>query len=323
MKKKIFLDVKNPVNQLSLYGYNLYFDIFRKLFNDKKIPNIILLNGPKGIGKSTFIHHLINYFVSLDEDKKYNIVDKKINQDNRSYNLICNNLHPNFFSLTTNSEKKDIKVDEVRSLLKFLYKSSYSLNEKYVLIDSADKLNLNSSNSLLKIIEEPPINTFFFIINDSKRKILPTIKSRAFEFKIFLTFKDKKNILANIIKDYNVDIDINEAMQKFYFDTPGNILKYSLLMSNSNLNLNEETHDLIFHFIDLYKKEKNTEILDFISILIEIFYNKLYIKDNKNLNRYSFNKTKISTFFKDMKKYNLNESNVFFNITDILKNEIR
>tara|TARA_B100001996_G_C18165347_1_gene402292 strand:- start:232 stop:516 length:285 start_codon:yes stop_codon:yes gene_type:complete len=94
-------------------------------------------------------------------------------------------------------------------------------------------------------------------------------------------------------------------------------------MSNSNLNLNEETHDLIFHFIDLYKKEKNTEILDFISILIEIFYNKLYIKDNKNLNRYSFNKTKISTFFKDMKKYNLNESNVFFNITDILKNEIR
>ena len=41
--------------------------------------------------------------VSFDEDKKYNVIDHKIDQDNRSYNLVCKNIHPNFFSLISDN----------------------------------------------------------------------------------------------------------------------------------------------------------------------------------------------------------------------------
>ena len=33
---------------------------------------------------------------------------------------------------------------------------------KFILIDSADDMNINSSNALLKILEEPRLNTYFF-----------------------------------------------------------------------------------------------------------------------------------------------------------------
>ena len=317
------LDIIKPINQLNLHGYSFYFDLFIKLFKEIKIPSTILLNGTKGLGKSTFIYHFINYIFSQNEDEKYNISQKRINTDSRSYKLVNKNIHPNFFSLSTSAEKKEIRVDETRRLLSFLSKSTYSLGTKYVLIDSADKLNLNSSNSLLKILEEPPKNVFFFIINDSKKKILPTIKSRAHEFKVNFSTKDKKNIFAQIIKDYNINLDPSDTMQNFYFDTPGNLLKYSLLLSTSNVNFNKNIYDLIFYFIAIYKKEKNVEILDFILLFIEIFYNKLCLNNNKNLNRYFYNKSKISYLFNELKEFNLSESNIFLNIEDILKNEIR
>ena len=44
-----------PKNQLTLYGYDRYFYLFKNLYKKNNLPNVILLSGPKGSGKSTFI----------------------------------------------------------------------------------------------------------------------------------------------------------------------------------------------------------------------------------------------------------------------------
>ena len=76
MKKTNTLDIIKPINQLNLHGYSFYFDLFIKLFNEVKIPSTILLNGTKGLGKSTFIYHFINYIFSQNEDEKYDNIWK-------------------------------------------------------------------------------------------------------------------------------------------------------------------------------------------------------------------------------------------------------
>ena len=48
-------------NQLRLYGYEDYFASFVDLYRKNKLPNTILLSGPKGLGKATFAYHFINY----------------------------------------------------------------------------------------------------------------------------------------------------------------------------------------------------------------------------------------------------------------------
>ena len=46
------------------------------------MPNSILLSGPQGIGKSTFIYHIVNYILSKNEDKKYSTTNFEIDSDN-------------------------------------------------------------------------------------------------------------------------------------------------------------------------------------------------------------------------------------------------
>ena len=170
------ININEPRNQLKLFGYNDFFNKFISIYKKRKLPSTILLSGPKGIGKATFAYHFINYLLSMNDVNKYSLDEFEINPENLTYKLITGNTHPNFFSLD-NTLSENIKISQVRDLLKFLSQSTYSNNLKIVLIDNAEHLNLHSSNALLKAIEEPFDNTFFFIIHNDTSKLLDTIKS--------------------------------------------------------------------------------------------------------------------------------------------------
>ena len=85
-----------PASQLTLYGLNDDFNELASLYNKKKLPNKILLSGNKGIGKCTLAYHLINYILSNDEEFPYDQKNFTINENNKSFKLIINNVNPNF-----------------------------------------------------------------------------------------------------------------------------------------------------------------------------------------------------------------------------------
>ena len=116
------LEIVPAKNQLHLFGFEDYFNSFIKLYEKKKLPNSILLSGPKGLGKSTFAYHFINYLLSSNENKKYSVKDYIINESNLSYKLLNANVHPNFFLIENNLLEKDIKIEQARNLVKFLNK---------------------------------------------------------------------------------------------------------------------------------------------------------------------------------------------------------
>ena len=119
------LEILLPKNQLQLYGYERYFDFFVKLFHKNKLPNVILLSGQKGSGKATFAYHFINYLLSYNEQNKYSVSNFTINSENKSYKNLCNHTHPNFFLLDNNANEENIKIEKVRSNLRFLSKTTY------------------------------------------------------------------------------------------------------------------------------------------------------------------------------------------------------
>ena len=323
--KKIDEDIEiiSPKTQLSLFGYKSYFNYFIKLYDNNEMPNSVLLSGLKGSGKSTFVYHFINYLLSKDEENEYSVNDFVINKDNLSYKLLNTNTHPNFFLIENKLFEKNIKIDQVRDLLKFLNKSTFSRDLKIIMIDNAESLNLNSSNSLLKVIEEPKNNTFIFIIHNSASKILDTIKSRCVEFRFFFTTSEKKNIFKNIIKQYKSEGDKREILENLYFDTPGNLIKYFLILNKANIDLTGNKFACILYFVEKYKNKKNPETLSFLSLFIEIFYNELCLNNNRKLSSFFFNQSKILKQIDDMKRLNLDENNILFLIKDILLNEAK
>ena len=320
------LEIVSAKNQLRLFGFENYFSSFIQLYEKEKLPNSILFSGPKGLGKSTFAYHIINYLLSKNEERKYSVKDFSIDETNLSYKLLTANVHPNFFLIENNLLEKDIKIEQVRSLSEFLNKSTYTRDLKIIMIDNVENLNLNSSNALLKAIEEPQNNTLFFIIYNSSMKILDTVKSRCTEFRFGFTKFEKVKIFESIVKQYKNKFEIseiNKIIKNYYFDTPGNLVKYYLALDKANINITEDTLKCIYHFIDEYKNEKNPETLSFLCLFIEKFYNELCLSSHKNLNSRFFNQSKILKQIDEMKRFNLDEKNIFISIKDILQNEAK
>ena len=315
------IDICEPRGQSRLYGYEDYFHSFRNLYKKNKLPNVILLSGQKGLGKSTFAYHFINYLLSKNEENEYSLKDFTINTNNSTFKLIQNQIHPNLFLLENILSEKDIKIDQVRNLLKFLSKSTYLQNLKIVLLDNAEYLNQNSSNALLKSLEEPSINTFFFIINNSFSRVPDTIKSRCVEYKFHFNAIEKKNIFNKIVQNYEFDFKEHNLDKFLYFDTPGNLLKCLSLLNDSKLDISKDHLSCILYLINTYKNKKNFELLNFISIFIENFYNELSFHNSHNLNDYFMSKHKILHLIDDMKKFNLDKKNLPILIERILKNE--
>ena len=311
----------SPKNQLHLFGYEYYFNSFIKLYHKNTLPNVILLSGPNGSGKATFAYHFINYLLSYNEKDKYSVNDFTINPENKSYKYLCDNTHPNFSLLENDELSENIKRDNVRNTLKFLNKSTYFSDIKIVLIDNVEYLNAHSSNALLKVLEETNNKTFFFVIHNNSCRILNTIKSRCVEFKLFFTLSEKIKILKNIIKQYKDNFKIETIDKSFYFATPGNILKYLLILNEGNIDILKDKLSCILYTIDKYKQKNDPQLLTFVSLLIEIFYNELSIRNKNNLNLYFLNKMKLVRQINNARKFNLDKKNLFISLRDTLENE--
>ena len=315
------MNIIDPKAQLNLYGYENYFASFVKLHKKNKLPNVILLSGLKGAGKSTFVYHFVNYLLSQDEVNKYMLSNFKINEDNTSFKLIQNNMHPNFFLLENNLNDENIKIDQVRKLLKFLSKTTYSKNIKIVFIDNAEFLNNNSSNALLKCLEESSNNTFFFIVQNSSSKLLDTIKSRCITFKIYFNESEKEKIFNKIITNYELKYNENDIKIFYSFDSPGNILRNLSILEGFENDIFKDLLSSIFYLLEKYKNSKNPDLLNFISLVIQYFYNEQSIKNTKNLNNYFVSNYEILHQISNMKKFNLDKNNLLISISKILENE--
>ena len=71
-----------------------------------------------------------------------------------------------------------IKVDQIRELRQQLSTSGMESSKKVCIIHQADHLTIGASNSLLKFLEEPVSQVYFFLLTENLAKVLPTIQSR-------------------------------------------------------------------------------------------------------------------------------------------------
>ena len=75
--------------------------------------------------------------------------------------------------------------------------------------------------------------------------------------------------------------------------------------------------------MEKYKNKKDPELLNFITLFIENYYNELSLNNNSNLINYFNNKYKILNMIQNMKTFNLNEKNLLTSIDRIIRNEAK
>ena len=141
-------------------GFDQEFDSILNKLLENKLSNSLLLTGNKGIGKNYFIFQLIEEYI------KKKVISEQIDHH---LSLLKNNSHPNIMNVKKEIDEKTKKlknfiiIDQIRKINQFSFETSIIENiPKFIVIDSADDMNLNASNALLKILEEPKLNTYFF-----------------------------------------------------------------------------------------------------------------------------------------------------------------
>ena len=302
----------SPSENINLYGLDNYFKTFLDLYNDNKMPNKILLSGKKGIGKSTLAYHFINYILSANEDNKYDVDKFIINNENRSYKLLKNNSHPNIYLIDIVDEKKSIDIGQIREMIIYSNKSSFNDKPRFILIDNIEKLNKNSVNALLKIVEEPNKNIFFILIYNNEKKILPTLKSRCITFNINLSFNESIYI-SNLILNKNIFELINYDLISYY-NTPGEIVNLINFANEKKINLKEHTlTNLLNLFIDNAYYKNNKFAKNLIFNFVELYFLKEY-KLSKA--KYSLLKIYRNFLYKvhNTEKFNLDEESLFIEL---------
>jgi len=301
----------------NLLGHDNIFSHLINLYSKKILPNKIIFTGKKGVGKYLLAKHFVNYIYSTQEKNKYNLADLTINENNKSNILFQNNSHPNIFKIYKKREKKNIEISQIREMIEFQNKSSFNNNIRTIIIDDSEYLNLNSSNALLKSIEEPHNDILFILINNIERQVLDTLKSRCINFKIILKPENIKQIVNNYFND-----NLYDSISKDYlnsYNSPGFLISLIIFMKENKIDFeSSKIEKLLFNIIKNKLYIKNTFIYENLSYFVELFF-------YKNINYSSKLSFKIKDYFyfklAESIKYNLDLDSLFLEIEEKLLSE--
>ena len=176
----------------ALFGQESQTRNFLGTLASGKMPHAWLLTGSKGIGKASFADLAAHKILDGVATGDMSLDSFHVSPDSQTAHLIAAGSHPDFLRLErlpkdsksassgpTNADlKRNISVDQVRSLQSmFLTKPSFS-KYRVIIIDSIDDLESSGANALLKNLEEPPADTVFLLVSHAPDRLLPTIRSR-------------------------------------------------------------------------------------------------------------------------------------------------
>ena len=159
-------------------------DRFASAWASRRLHHAWLLAGPKGIGKATFAKAAARRILAETAGPQFQLPGIETHDDHPIVKLVEAGSHPDLRWLKrltnekTGNLARNISVDQIREVGEFLALTPALGDWRVVVIDTVDELEASGANALLKILEEPPANTLFFLVSNAPGRLLPTIRSR-------------------------------------------------------------------------------------------------------------------------------------------------
>lgn len=175
-----------------LIGHAAAEQAFLKAYESGRMPHAWLISGPKGVGKATLAYRMARFLLAQPAEEEAGgmfgdpepaATSLQMPPEARAFRQVAQRAHPDFRLLErtlnkTGKLRTEIIIDDVRAVIEFLHLKPSAGRWRVVMVDTADDLNRNSANALLKILEEPAPNTVLLLLSHAPQALLPTIRSR-------------------------------------------------------------------------------------------------------------------------------------------------
>lgn len=167
-----------------IVGHDRAVGQFASAWTSRKLHHAWLLAGPKGVGKASFAAAAARRVLAEAAGPHFGLPGIDAPEEHPMVKLMDAGSHPDMRLLErlvhekTGNLARNISVEQVRALGEFMALTPALSPWRVVVIDAADDLETSAANALLKILEEPPWNTLFFLVSHAPGRLLPTIRSR-------------------------------------------------------------------------------------------------------------------------------------------------
>ena len=183
-----------------ILGQPRALEILSNALRSARFPHAWIFSGPRGVGKFTTALQVAR--VLLDAQASPDLDGQVQNPKSKIQNLIDSNTHPDLHIIrkelalySDNAQLRERKLMNIpldllcermlggktgddRTHEAPAYRTPTLGHGKVFIIDEAELLDANAQNSMLKTLEEPPPQTYFFLITSQPDRLLPTIRSR-------------------------------------------------------------------------------------------------------------------------------------------------
>lgn len=168
-----------------IVGQDKAVEQFASAWEARRLHHAWLLAGPKGVGKATFALKAATRVLAEAAGPPVELPGLETPEEHPIAKLIAAGSHPDLIWIERieNPKKpgtlfKNILVDQVREVGRSLNLTTSLSDWRAIVFDTADDLEGAGANALLKMLEEPPANTVFFLVSHAPGRLLPTIRSR-------------------------------------------------------------------------------------------------------------------------------------------------
>ena len=173
----------HPRETHALLGQDVALGRAARAIRSGRPPSAWLITGAPGIGKATLAYRIARYLLAYGATDA-GAADLSVPEGDAAARQVAAQSHPGLLVLKRAINPKTGKlmtvlaVDEIRKLADFFGMTSGAGGWRVVIVDTADDMNDNAANALLKMLEEPPANAMLLLLSHAPGRLLPTIRSR-------------------------------------------------------------------------------------------------------------------------------------------------
>jgi len=269
-----------------IVGHKKIQQLLQKSLINNKLAHAYLLAGPAHLGKSLMAEKFIASILCHDYQQQNQSQVKSLPCNECIFcQQFAKGIHPDIYNLKKEEDQKNISVEQVREMQKFLSLTSFLNSYKIALIANAQDLSESAQNALLKILEEPTPKTILILMADDANFLLPTIVSRCqlvkfrpqseeeiFHYLISLGSSREQAKILTALSCGQIGMAIN------YFQKPES---FNFYLEKMNQTLDFFDQDLVTRFKNMdnvFTSAKNS-VESANSMLAELDYWQLILRD--------------------------------------------